>query len=341
MMSSMFLEEHHFMMANPNNALYSSLEKDHSSLSTLLNDDDLEKVSDEYADSTKLHGRFPRTFNTTYKSLITLFILLPWALLPVLFKIGEHQGSKILPKLPSHKITSSAVEYQLRILDDEFYTTEPENLKYKGHPRPELDDAWNSLIENMHMRVHPDEAKAAGFESVELADGSGDVYGLPVVFHNLHCLYSLRRAMFPNVYIDDLDSRPPGPNQINVHVDHCFDIIRQAIMCQGDMSMYYFYWPESEGRNKRPFPRHVGHSEHVCVNWEKLQSEAHKRHFSLLGEKKMLVNPLFPEVSLKADVIPKRKNYSVYDGNMDGPQLYEGLEDLQELSRIKNKHGGT
>jgi hypothetical protein len=40
------------------------------------------------------------------------------------------------------------------------------------------------------MRVHPDEAKAAGFESVEIADGSGDVYGLPVVFHNLHCLVS-------------------------------------------------------------------------------------------------------------------------------------------------------
>jgi hypothetical protein len=33
-------------------------------------------------------------------------------------------------------------------LDDEFYTTEPENLKYKGNPRPELDDAWNSLIES-------------------------------------------------------------------------------------------------------------------------------------------------------------------------------------------------
>lgn len=40
------------------------------------------------------------------------------------------------------------------------------------------------------MRVHPDEARAAGFESVELADGSGDLYALPVVFHNLHCLVS-------------------------------------------------------------------------------------------------------------------------------------------------------
>ncbi|KAG4440786.1 hypothetical protein IFR05_003714 [Cadophora sp. M221] len=77
---------------------------------------------------------------------------------------------------------------------------------------------------HVHMRIHPDEAKAAGFKSVEIVDGSGDVYGLPVVFHNLHCLYALRRAMFPNVYIDDFDSRPPGPNQINVHVDHCFDM---------------------------------------------------------------------------------------------------------------------
>lgn len=53
----------------------------------------------------------------------------------------------------------------------------------------------------MHMRVHPDEAKAAGFESVEIADGSGDVYGLPVVFHNLHCLVSILLLVLAHVTV--------------------------------------------------------------------------------------------------------------------------------------------
>ncbi|KAH6706385.1 hypothetical protein DL95DRAFT_464055 [Leptodontidium sp. 2 PMI_412] len=323
------------------NPSYSFLkDEERSSFSTLLGDVDPENDQAGSVFDKKLLGTLPKTFNTTWKCLIAILILLPWALLPLLYQIGHHMGAKVLPRLPTHAISADAIEYELKILDDEFYTTEPENLKYKGNPRPELDDAWNALIENMHMRVHPDEAKAAGFESVEIADGSGDVYGLPVVFHNLHCLYALRRAMFPNVYIDDLDSRPPGPNQINVHVDHCFDIIRQAIMCQGDMSLYYFYWPETAGRKKKKFPRHVGHNEHVCVNWDKLQSAAHQRHFSLLGEKKMLVNPFYPEVSLEAEVVPKRKNYSVYDGlDLEGPQLFQGLEDLEELTRLKHGSG--
>ncbi|OWP01949.1 hypothetical protein B2J93_4575 [Marssonina coronariae] len=199
-------------------------------------------------------------------------------------------------------ITRSPVEYRLQILGDEFYTTEPENLKYKGHPRPELDVAWNELIEYMHQRVHKDEAKAAGFESTELADGSGD--------------YALRRAMFPNVYIDDYDSVPPGPNQIN-----------------GDMPMYYFYWPETPGRITKKYPRHVGHKEHVCVDLDLLQ-ETHKRRFSLLSEQKLLVNPFYPEGSLNDVVVPKRTNYSVCDSiDLKGPESFEGLEDLAELAR--------
>lgn len=55
----------------------------------------------------------------------------------------------------------------------------------------------------------------------------------------------------------------------------------------------------------------------------------------------MLVNPFYPEVSLEAEVVPKRKNYSVYDGlDLEGPQLFQGLEDLEELTRLKHGSGG-
>ncbi|CZS99545.1 hypothetical protein WAI453_002468 [Rhynchosporium graminicola] len=323
-------------MASANSSFSPLEEEDRSSSSTLLGDDE-EKDETEYEYNPKLPHKFSKTFNKTYQFLIAFLVLLPWALLPFIYKIGEYQGAKVLPKLPTHGITDSAVKYQLKILDDEFYTTEPENLKYKGVPRKELDDAWNALIENLNIRVHPAEAKAAGWESVELADGSGDMFALPAVFHNLHCLYAIRRAMFPNVYIDDKDAIPPGPNQINIHTDHCIDTIRQALMCHGDMSLYYFYWPTSEGRSTHAYPRHVGHKEHMCVDWDNLQSEAHKRHFSISGKKKLLVNPIYPDASLKHVDPSWRMNYSVYDGmNIKGPQLYEGLEDLEELKRLKN-----
>lgn len=49
----------------------------------------------------------------------------------------------------------------------------------------------------MNIRVHPAEAKRANFTSIELADNSGDVYGMPTVFHNLHCLVSILLSPSP------------------------------------------------------------------------------------------------------------------------------------------------
>lgn len=43
----------------------------------------------------------------------------------------------------------------------------------------------------MNIRVHPNEARQSpNFSSIELNDGSGDMMGMPTVFHGLHCLVS-------------------------------------------------------------------------------------------------------------------------------------------------------
>ncbi|EKD18736.1 hypothetical protein MBM_02978 [Drepanopeziza brunnea f. sp. 'multigermtubi' MB_m1] len=262
--------------------LFSSSPYIPSSLSTdtLLSDtDDLEK--DE---SSPLYKDAPRklplqkAFSSTYKALLTVLILLPWALLPMMYKLGYRSGASVLPKLPTHESglrtlvmlvpmqlsRSRAVKHHLEILDDEFYTTKPENLKYKGIPRPELDDAWNELI-------------------------------------------ATALTMAPSL---------PPPS--------------------------YFYWPKTAQSATRSYPRHVGHREHVCVDWDHLQRETSKTRFSILGEEKLLVNPVNPAASLNNVVRPMFKNYSVYDG-VDIPELklFEGLEDggLEELQQMA-KAGG-
>lgn len=113
---------------------------------------------------------------------------------------------------------------QLQKLDDDFDVTDPSNLKYKGLPRPELDEAWDSLMSHMNIRVHPNEAKQSKFASVELNDGSGDLFGMPAVFHGLHCLKTLRRIQFPEYYKEEWEQyKPPFAGGINDHVDHCID----------------------------------------------------------------------------------------------------------------------
>lgn len=57
---------------------------------------------------------------------------------------------------------------------------------------------------------------------------------IPTVFHQLHCLYSLRRAYYSEG--DELEAfdfgqeRPP-------HIAHCFDYLQQGLTCSADTTV--------------------------------------------------------------------------------------------------------
>jgi len=76
----------------------------------------------------------------------------------------------------------------------------------------------------MNVRIHAHEAKATNFSSVMLNDGTGDLFGMPTVFHSIHCLKTLRQLQFPEAYPDTWETyQPPQKGGINKHVDHCID----------------------------------------------------------------------------------------------------------------------
>ncbi|KAK1995763.1 hypothetical protein LX36DRAFT_561358, partial [Colletotrichum falcatum] len=47
------------------------------------------------------------------------------------------------------------------------------------------------------------------------------------------------------------------------HADHCIDYIRQAIMCQGDLTPIYFEW-----RDDRKAYRAEQSNIHQCRSWD-------------------------------------------------------------------------
>ncbi|KAK7186853.1 uncharacterized protein CC84DRAFT_1092207 [Paraphaeosphaeria sporulosa] len=71
---------------------------------------------------------------------------------------------------------------------------------YKGHPRPELDQAWHDLLENSNIRVSEEELKKINRTSIKLTDGSGDYMAGLNVHHHLHCLKSIRRVIYRDYY---------------------------------------------------------------------------------------------------------------------------------------------
>lgn len=93
--------------------------------------------------------------------------------------------------------------------------------------------------------------------------GSGYLIVL-TVFHNLHCLDSIRKALY--YFVDDTawnatcnpyvkaDAAPIdtalwafGGRDVSIkHVDHCIDALRQSVMCTSDITPNVFQWTSHE-----------------------------------------------------------------------------------------------
>ncbi|SPN99265.1 uncharacterized protein DNG_02302 [Cephalotrichum gorgonifer] len=218
--------------------------------------------------------------------ILSILQFISICVLPVLYTLGYKHGSRQLPKVPTHAVSKDGFQLQLQHLDDAFEVKSLENMKFKGLPRPELNDAWNGLLEHMNIRVHPDEARqSSNFSSIQLNDGTGDFQGMPAVFHGLHCLKTIREYVFPEAYPDTWEQfKPPFPGGISRHMDHCIENLRQAIMCQGDLALYTYEWlPEQDE------PNIIAGMQHVCVDFNKVMDWARKRSFSIYDG--LLQNP--------------------------------------------------
>lgn len=56
------------------------------------------------------------------------------------------------------------------------------------------------------------------------------------VTHQLHCLYIILNA-YSSLKLTNASSIPAHPVEMPWHINHCFDYIRQAIMCAGDVAL--------------------------------------------------------------------------------------------------------
>ena len=80
--------------------------------------------------------------------------------------------------------------------------------------------------------------------------GGGYVAGLEV-FHQLHCLNSLRQYSYPEYYNGSSAIFTYNPLQQRQHLDHCIDIIRQTLMCHADVGLVTQSWVKN---HPNPYP---------------------------------------------------------------------------------------
>ncbi|KAF2011056.1 hypothetical protein BU24DRAFT_52127 [Aaosphaeria arxii CBS 175.79] len=123
--------------------------------------------------------------------------------------------------------------------------------------RPEVLQAWNDLLPHgMGFQQIPDPESYHDLPTPIVWDEGTTVFTTSVT-HQLHCLYAV-----VEVY-SGLTSNTPLPEDHHWHMIHCFDYMRQAIMCNADIAL--------EGL-ETTFPDHNGGSDgwdslHVCRDW--------------------------------------------------------------------------
>ncbi|TGO24666.1 hypothetical protein BPAE_0097g00100 [Botrytis paeoniae] len=141
---------------------------------------------------------------------------------------------------------------------------------YAGPPSESVDQAWHDLLKDMNIRVTAEELEKRNQKSVSLPEGGGH-------------MKMLRRWNYRDYYYPNITD--PTIEHWDIHADHCFDILRSAVMCQGDTTLTTFGWEKLS----KPQP-HVKSTEHRCVDWNALMKSLADR---VVGEEEMaaLVNP--------------------------------------------------
>ncbi|KAK4498836.1 hypothetical protein PRZ48_009346 [Zasmidium cellare] len=97
--------------------------------------------------------------------------------------------------------------------------------------------------------------------------------------HQLHCLNLLRKSLWFNVdYYREEAKGSWGHNQtdadVQVHVGHCLDAMRQVVMCNADTDVVPLLWFTRKGRTISDFARPK-----QCRNFESVREWSEKHQF--------------------------------------------------------------
>ncbi|EOA80854.1 uncharacterized protein SETTUDRAFT_100702, partial [Exserohilum turcica Et28A] len=168
---------------------------------------------------------------------------------------------------------NSAIQYETHTFFPEFGKMPSE---YKGWPNDDQDALWEELhSKGRAVQISPKENSMLYNQSINVPIvGFEDKHMIGLdVFHQLHCLDTLRKSFYPRRYNITL-LKPDG--MVNyvpwLHVDHCIESIRQSLMCNADVTPMHYEWNDEI---KSVVPKIT--ITHVCRNFEKIKKWAADR----------------------------------------------------------------
>lgn len=179
---------------------------------------------DRLEDSEVAEKPFEEQFNRRIKSLKWSRYWF-WVLSAILIAVAGVTGY-VFGALRNNScgLRNSPVDVAVRVPISTTRKTFQYNSSFAAPPPEDggKEPIWDSMIPN-------------GLGYVENTDVASETSVLSA-FHQLHCLYTVRRAYYSDREGEELEDFDLGKER-KPHVAHCFDYIRQGILCSADSTI--------------------------------------------------------------------------------------------------------
>ncbi|KAJ4398918.1 hypothetical protein N0V85_006163 [Neurospora sp. IMI 360204] len=147
-----------------------------------------------------------------------------------------------------------------------FHNNFEDLTRWQGPPNDQVNKAWRDLyIDIGVIKIPKEDAEKLPNQTLPIpGDEDGYIAGLKV-YHQLHCLDLIRKHFYPDRYGGDRDMTEQQRKEYWIHLEHCIDNLRQAIMCCSDISTIPWIYMERVHAN---FPS--AKTTHICQDFDKL-----------------------------------------------------------------------
>ncbi|KUI68419.1 hypothetical protein VM1G_04649 [Cytospora mali] len=239
------------------------------------------KPGDKYEE--RHSGRFPSQEGLS-ASAPFIVTLIPWiinfiltiALVSLSWKTAESRTSATVSRQPATDLMYSLASDQIEYRVESTYASQDSPVSdYQGWPDDVKDKLWDEYEKGNRIRIDRKEAEKLprATERVPLEEYKDDyVVGLGV-FHNLHCLSTIRRGFYPHRYNSSLLDEDGNVDYHKWnHIDHCIETIRRALTCHADTAAMTFDWVEDSSIVLHP------EITHTCRNFDVIRDWAYERH---------------------------------------------------------------
>ncbi|KAK8068721.1 hypothetical protein PG994_005337 [Apiospora phragmitis] len=265
---------------------------------SLESNDLLEEYESQARPQSKKHDRLSRGVRRATLLVLFAFSLVLNAMFTIAGTYLYHRGGLGNPIFPQalYSPAQDVLSYEVVKFNSAFGGGRSE---YQGEPSPELDELWENLF-LLELQIPREQARLLPNKTIPVHLDKPDSFAVGLsVFHDLHCLNTIRKGLdyfnyqmwndthnplnTPLHLLDD-DHRLGGPLD-PPHLSHCIDHLRQAIQCHSDISPVVWQWSEAAQDNKI-----YGTTVRTCRNFAAVRAWATEHDYS-----KIIYSPEKPE----------------------------------------------